>query len=125
MFCHRCIVVITTKMGYREYRRVILDGSIPKEHIERMRRMAVWSSAEWRANPIFNLFIAMKYEDTEWMEEKVSHSCGVGKVYEGEAGVEEIKEELEKIVKEFPGTVFQTTVSDEDQEEFPYSFIVK
>lgn len=112
-------------MGYREYRRVILDGSIPSQHIEKMRRMAVCSSEEWRAKPIFNLFIAIKYEDTDWMEEQVSHSCGVGKVYEGEAGVEEIKEELEKIVKEFPGTIFHAIVSDEDQETFPYSFTVK
>lgn len=113
------------KMGFREYRRVILTGSIPEEHIERMRRLAVWASEEWHANPVFSLFLAMKYEDTDWIQEKVDHVTGVGKVYEGEAGVEEIREELEKIVKEFPGTIFHATVSDELQEEYPYSFTVK
>ena len=93
-------------MGYGEYRRVILTGSIPEEHIERMRKLAVCMSPEWKEKPIFSLFIASRYEDTDWIKGTINHFTGVGKVFEGKEGILEIQRELERIVKEFPGTIF-------------------
>ena len=112
-------------MGYREYRTVILKGNIPKEHVEPMRKLAIFASPEWKEKPIFNLFISFDYMSTSWIQEEVHHSTGVGKVFEGEEGVEEIKKELKEIVKEFPGTIFHIEVSDEDHEKYPYSFTVQ
>lgn len=112
-------------MGYRDYRQVFLRGTIPEEHIIPMRKLAVFASLEWRVNPIFNLFIANNYEETDWIKSKVEYFIGVGKVNEGEEGVEEIKKELKAIIKEFPGTTFHVGVSDEEQQGYPYSFTLQ